>query len=81
MDNSQIKINLGGGHQKDSEPGHFLGAQDEEEEDKEEVKMNADGINEGKWTDEEHNKFINGLKLFGKNWNMIRQHVGTRTCP
>jgi hypothetical protein len=19
--------------------------------------------------------------MFGKNWNMIRQHVGTRTCP
>lgn len=40
-----------------------------------------EGINEGKWTDEEHEKFLEGLKLYGKNWNMIRQHVGTRTCP
>jgi SHAQKYF class myb-like DNA-binding protein len=38
-------------------------------------------VHEGKWTDEEHEKFVAGLKLFGKNWNMIRQHVGTRTCP
>lgn len=40
-----------------------------------------EGINEGKWTDEEHEKFLEGLKLYGKNWNMIRTHVGTRTCP
>jgi MYB-related transcription factor LHY len=40
-----------------------------------------EGINEGKWTDDEHKKFLEGLKLFGKNWNLIRQHVGSRTCP
>ena len=31
---------------------------------------NNDGkYNKGKWTDEEHTKFLEGLKLFGKNWN------------
>ena len=44
-------------------------------------KSHEEGINEGKWTDEEHERFLEGLKLYGKNWNMIRQHVGTRTCP
>jgi len=42
---------------------------------------NEEGINEGKWTDSEHEQFLEGLKLYGKNWNMIRRHVGTRTCP
>jgi len=28
-------------------------------------------FNEGKWTDEEHNKFLQGLVKFGKNWNSI----------
>jgi hypothetical protein len=28
-------------------------------------------FNSGKWTDEEHKKFLEGLKLFGKNWNQI----------
>lgn len=27
--------------------------------------------NEGKWTDEEHLKFLEGLTLYGKNWNKI----------
>ena len=27
--------------------------------------------NEGKWTDEEHKKFLEGLTLYGKNWNKI----------
>jgi hypothetical protein len=32
----------------------------------------ADGeYNEGKWTDEEHSKFLEGLVLYGKNWNKI----------
>lgn len=53
----------------------------EEDKDAKDNDEPKDGINEGKWTDEEHQKFVNGLKMFGKNWNMIRQHVGTRTCP
>lgn len=32
----------------------------------------------GRWTKEEHQKFIEGLKLFGKNWKQVEEHVGTR---
>ena len=37
--------------------------------------------NEGKWTDEEHTKFLKGLILYGKNWNKIQKYIVTRTCP
>lgn len=35
--------------------------------------------NSGRWTDEEHKKFLEAIKLFGKNWNKVHRHVGTRT--
>lgn len=33
----------------------------------------------GRWTKEEHQRFIDGLKKFGKNWKQVEEHVGTRT--
>jgi len=33
----------------------------------------------GRWTDEEHNKFLEALELYGKNWNKVHKHVKTRT--
>jgi SHAQKYF class myb-like DNA-binding protein len=33
----------------------------------------------GRWTDEEHDHFIDALRLFGKNWNKVHRYVGTRT--
>lgn len=32
----------------------------------------------GRWTKEEHQKFIDGLKKFGKNWKQVEEYVGTR---
>jgi len=32
----------------------------------------------GRWTKEEHQKFIEGLKRYGKNWKQVEEHVGTR---
>ena len=40
-----------------------------------------DRYNIGKWTEEEHEQFLQGLKLYGKNWNRIQAYVGTRSCP
>jgi SHAQKYF class myb-like DNA-binding protein len=34
---------------------------------------------DGRWTDEEHAKFIEGLFMYGKNWNKVHKHVVTRS--
>lgn len=32
----------------------------------------------GRWTDDEHRRFEEGLIKFGKNWNSVSAYVGTR---
>ena len=32
-------------------------------------------FNEGKWSDEEHVKFLEGLTIYGKNWNKIQRYI------
>ena len=38
----------------------------------------ANGINEGRWSFDEHIKFIEGIILFKKNWFKVAKYVGTR---
>jgi SHAQKYF class myb-like DNA-binding protein len=33
----------------------------------------------GRWTEQEHLVFLDGLKIFGKQWKMIAGMIGTRT--
>ena len=33
----------------------------------------------GRWSCEEHKKFIEGLMKFGKNWKKVEEHIGTRS--
>jgi SHAQKYF class myb-like DNA-binding protein len=33
----------------------------------------------GRWTLTEHLRFLEALKLHGKNWKQIEEHIGTRT--
>ena len=33
----------------------------------------------GRWTKDEHKSFLEALKLYGKNWKKVEEHVGTRT--
>lgn len=33
----------------------------------------------GRWTIEEHKKFLEALDLYGKDWKKVQLHVGTRT--
>ncbi|OII75931.1 MYB-like DNA-binding domain-containing protein [Cryptosporidium andersoni] len=37
------------------------------------------GQNVGKWTDEEHHRFVAALKKFGRNWTLVQQEVKSRT--
>ena len=32
----------------------------------------------GRWTTEEHNKFLEALRIHGKNWDAITDHIGSR---
>ncbi|ONK64230.1 uncharacterized protein A4U43_C07F23480 [Asparagus officinalis] len=33
-----------------------------------------------RWTDEEHGKFLEALKLYGRAWRQIEEHIGTKTA-
>jgi SHAQKYF class myb-like DNA-binding protein len=35
---------------------------------------------QGRWTEKEHQRFLEGLKLYDKDWRRIEKHIGTRTC-
>ncbi|CDW79668.1 myb-like dna-binding shaqkyf class family protein [Stylonychia lemnae] len=35
-------------------------------------------VNNGRWTKEEHAKFLEALRKYGKNWNKVFEHVKTR---
>lgn len=34
--------------------------------------------NSGKWTEEEHLRFLEGLRIHKKDWDRIAEHIGTR---
>ena len=34
----------------------------------------------GRWTEEEHQKFLEAYKIYGKNWKMIQKFIGTRNA-
>jgi SHAQKYF class myb-like DNA-binding protein len=36
-------------------------------------------IKMGRWTTAEHNLFIQGLEKYDKNWQLLTQHIGTRS--
>ncbi|RZB59120.1 Protein LHY isoform D [Glycine soja] len=33
-----------------------------------------------RWTEEEHNRFLEALKLHGRAWQRIEEHIGTKTA-
>ncbi len=34
----------------------------------------------GRWTDEEHRKFLEAYKIYGRNWKLVHKYVGTRSA-
>ncbi len=40
---------------------------------------NNDNTNEGRWTREEHDKFLDGIFQYGTNWKKVKTLISTRT--
>ena len=40
---------------------------------------NGSELKEGKWTDEEHEKFIEGILIFGTEWKKVQEIIKTRS--
>lgn len=38
-----------------------------------------DTLTKGRWTDAEHHKFLQAIRLFGKDWRKVQEFIGTRT--
>lgn len=36
-------------------------------------------MNKGRWTREEHEAFLRGLRIYGRNWDAVATAVPTRT--
>lgn len=34
----------------------------------------------GRWTDDEHERFLKGLQLYGRSWKKVKKYVGTRSA-
>ena len=45
----------------------------------EDFEKSSQGRTSGRWSKEEHHRFIEGLTKFGKNWKKVEEHIGTRT--
>jgi SHAQKYF class myb-like DNA-binding protein len=41
--------------------------------------LEALGSNSGRWTEEEHQKFIEAIEKYGNAWKLICKHIGTRS--
>ena len=50
----------------------------EEEYNKKKAIENLD-INEGRWTKDEHDKFLDGIVQFGINWKKVKTFINSRT--
>jgi SHAQKYF class myb-like DNA-binding protein len=38
-----------------------------------------DALTKGRWTDAEHHKFLQAIRLFGKDWRKVQEFIGSRT--
>lgn len=39
----------------------------------------AESLTRGRWTDAEHHKFLQAIRLFGKDWRKVQEYIGSRT--
>ena len=43
-------------------------------------KVKNKSYSSGRWTLDEHEKFIDGVIKYGNNWSLVQEYIGTRTC-
>lgn len=43
------------------------------------LKLKSTDFNNGRWTQEEHKKFIESIIKFGNEWRKVEKHIGTRS--
>lgn len=55
-----------------------IDSRSEQKSRKKPVKENLTGKRIGRWTPYEHSRFLEALRIYGKDWTMIEMHVGTR---
>ena len=65
-------------------PSHYddvtlSGTKRQRKQDDESASSNPENYNQGRWTKFEHYRFLEALKLYGKEWQKVQQHVNTRT--
>lgn len=74
------QINKGGSNQELKSRSMVNNSMSDEKSD--EISCSRAGNNKyswGRWTKIEHRRFIEALKLYGKDWSKVQQHVGTRS--
>jgi len=42
------------------------------------VQLTAKSAVRGKWTEDEHTKFLQAIRLYGKDWRKMETFIGTR---
>ena len=45
------------------------------------VVQETDSSVNGKWTKEEHQRFLEAIEKYGNYWKFVEAYVGTRSCP
>ena len=56
----------------DDEGGEFFDSFGNKEEQSEKI------VSQGWWTKDEHNKFMEAVRMFGKDWNKVHTYIGSR---
>jgi SHAQKYF class myb-like DNA-binding protein len=43
------------------------------------INLIGDPFKTGRWTHEEHQKFVEAIFIYGNDWKVVQRHIGTRT--
>ena len=56
------------------------GNSEEKVEEEQQDSSSKSKSNIGRWTEEEHEKFLKAIEIYGKSWNKVQTFIGTRTA-